>query len=222
MKKYIVLILAVLVILILASLLYLRLVPKCGTNLNEVNEDPFVDIQGIPKPTLTVIPEISPQPIPSAEPEVSSSAEPAFIPNRQESKKQTTEYAFTLNIKGKKVNVAYGVDEATLKKTPGWLTTSVAPGEDGTCVVYGHRNRKHLRALEDVVIGDAIDVIVDGTTYSYEVKTIRILDNDEALTIPASEDAKLMLTTCYPFRYSGKTPKKCVIYCSIKKNLSID
>ena len=215
MKKYIVLILAVLVILILVGLLYLRLVPKCGTNLNEVNEYQLVDIQSIPKPTLTAIPEVSPQPIPSAEPKTLPPADPTETPKKQESKKQTTNYVFTLNIAGKKVNVAYGVNEETLKKTPGWLTTSALPGADGTCVVYGHRNRRHLRALENVVVGDSIDMLMDDVTYSYVVESIRILDNDEALTIPASNGKKMMLTTCYPFKYSGTAPKKCVMQLRI-------
>ena len=211
MRKHIILWAVILTALILLLIGCFWLVPNFGTNHFEVEKDKLVDIQTIPTPQLTSLPTVTPQPSPSAKPEVPSSPEPAAIPKRQESKKQESNYAFTLNIKGKKVNVAYGVDETTLKKTPGWLTTSAAPGEDGTCVVYGHRNRKHLRALENVVIGDSINVIVDGVTYSYEVESIRILDNNEALIIPASEGATLILTTCYPFRYSGKAPKKCVI-----------
>ena len=212
MRKHIILWVVILTALILLLIGCFWLVPNFGTNHFSNEPDlQLEDIKELPQPTLTSIPQAPPQPPPSAKPEVPSFAEPAAIPKRQESKKQTTEYAFTLNIKGKKINVAYGVDEAILKKTPGWLTTSAAPGEDGTCVVYGHRNRKHLRALEDVVIGDSIDVMVDGTTYSYEVESISILDNDEVLTIPATEGKKLVLTTCYPFRYSGKAPQKCVI-----------
>lgn len=47
---------------------------------------------------------------------------------------------FTLNILSDTISVAYGVEEATLKKTPGWLSTSALPGKEGMCVVYGHRN----------------------------------------------------------------------------------
>ena len=54
---------------------------------------------------------------------------------------------FTLSILNDTISVAYGVEESTLKKTPGWLTTSVLPGENGMCVVYGHRNRNHLKVI---------------------------------------------------------------------------
>lgn len=216
MRKHIILWAVILTALILLLIGCFWLVPNFGTNHFEVEKDKLVDIQTIPTPQLTSLPTVTPQPSPSAKPEVPSSPEPAAIPKRQESKKQESNYAFTLNIKGKKVNVAYGVDETTLKKTPGWLTTSAAPGEDGTCVVYGHRNRKHLRALENVDAGDTIDVLIDGTVYSYEVESIRILDNNEALTIPAAEGKKLILTTCYPFRYSGRAPRKCAVNCFMK------
>ena len=52
--------------------------------------------------------------------------------------------------------------ESTLDKSPGWLTTSVLPGEDGMCVVYGHRNRNHLKVLEKVERGDTITVKMGG------------------------------------------------------------
>ena len=217
MRKHIILWAVILTALILLLIGCFWLVPNFGTNHFSNEPDlQLEEIKELPQPALTSIPQAPPQPTPSVKPEVPSFAEPAAIPKRQESKKQESNYAFTLNIKSKKVNVAYGVNEATLKKTPGWLTTSAVPGEDGTCVVYGHRNRKHLRALEKVEIGDFIDVMIDGTTYSYEVESIRILDNNESLTIPATEGTKLMLTTCYPFRHSGKAPQKCVIFCEIK------
>ena len=61
---------------------------------------------------------------------------------------ENTGEAFRLTIHGKEISVAYGVSEETLKKSPGWLTTSAFPGENGMCVVYGHSNRNYLRILE--------------------------------------------------------------------------
>ena len=208
---------AVIAALILLIIGCFWLVPNFGTNhfFNEPDLQ-LEDMKELPQPTLTSIPQASPQPNPSAEPEEPTSADPIEIPVKRDSKKQTNDYAFTLDIQGKKVNVAYGVDDATLKKTPGWLTTSAMPGEDGTCVVYGHRNRKHLRPLEKVKIGDEITVSAGPENYTYEVVSIRVLENDESITIPAEEGKSLVLSTCYPFRYSGKAPQKCKFFCEIK------
>ena len=119
---------------------------------------------------------------------------------------------FTLDIKCTTISVAYGVEEKTLEKTPGWLTTSALPGEDGVCVVYGHRNRNHLKVLEKVERGDAITVTMDeGTVYTYTVSDITIYESTDDLRLPTVDGKTLVLVTCYPFRYSGNAPGKCVV-----------
>lgn len=124
--------------------------------------------------------------------------------------------AFTLSILGKTVNVTSNVNADTLEKTPGWLPTSAKPGEEGVCIVYGHRNRKHLQILKEVEIGDEIDAILaNGKVYTYIVKEIEILEKDEALQIPTIDGKQLFLMTCYPFYYTGHAPQKIVVTCMI-------
>ncbi len=126
--------------------------------------------------------------------------------------------AFTLSILGKTINVANNVEEDTLEETPGWLPTSVKPGKEGVCVVYGHRNRNHLLVLKDIEIGDEIDVIMpNGEIYTYVVDKTEILEADETVRIPTTESKQLMLMTCYPFYYSGHAPKKFVATCSLQR-----
>ena len=120
--------------------------------------------------------------------------------------------AFTLHIDGEVISVAYGVDESTLKKTPGMLKSSALPGEEGVCVVYGHRN--HLQALQGAEIGDVIIAETAQGSCSYIIEAVRIMDADEMLTIPTAEGRHLMITTCYPFHYSGSAPQKCVVWAS--------
>ena len=118
------------------------------------NDDTFVEIKPIFTPEVVhmelPIPLSSPvatlRPIPMSE----TIESPAPSPPAAPSPKQEGECFFTLDILNDTISVAYGVEESTLKKTPGWLTTSVLPGESGMCVVYGHRNRNHLKVLEKV------------------------------------------------------------------------
>ena len=42
------------------------------------------------------------------------------------------------------------------------------------------------------------------------------MDANEELTIPTMEGKHLMLSTCYPFRYSGAAPQKIMIAAKIK------
>ena len=155
-----------------------------------------------PAPTVEVLPEETP-----IVEEVTDNVEESYTP----SKKKDTNAAFFLVINGEKVNIARGVDESTLKKTPGWLESSAEPGEEGVCVVYGHRNRNHLRALKGIELGDSITVETADGSYTYVVERIRIMNADEELTIPTMEGKHLLLSTCYPFRYSGSAPGKYVV-----------
>ena len=124
--------------------------------------------------------------------------------------------AFALTIKGKTVEIANNVEEDTLEDGPGWLNTSAAPGQDGVCVVYGHRNRNHLKVLEKTDYGDTIIVTMpNDAQLTYKIESMEILDADAELRIPTLEGKHLMLVTCYPFYYTGHAPQKYVVMASI-------
>lgn len=212
MKHNIVRIIIIAVLLAVAVVLgIIAFRPAAEPNLvpiKPVSTPEIVDIEIIPMPspeppapTIEVLPET-----PIVE-EVTENVEESYIP----SKKEDPDAAFFLVINDEKVNIARGVDEATLKKTPGWLEISAEPGEEGVCVVYGHRNRNHLRALKGVEIGDTITVETAEGSYAYIIETIRIMNADEELTIPTMEGTHLMLSTCYPFHYSGRAPQKYMV-----------
>lgn len=213
MKHNIVRIIIIVVLLAVAVVLgIIAFKPVTEPNLvpiKPVSTPEVVDIEIIPTPspeppapTIEVLLEETP-----IVEEVTENVEESHTP----SKKKDTNAAFFLVINDEKVNIARGVDEATLKKTPGWLESSAEPGEEGVCVVYGHRNRNHLRVLKGVELGDSITVETADGSYTYVVDTIRIMDADEELTIPTMEGKHLMLSTCYPFYYSGKAPQKYVV-----------
>ena len=167
---------------------------------------------------LVTTPSPTPPPMPTETPvsetieEVQSTPEPTKAPMVQPDKSIKVTGAFALGIDGSTVQVAYGVEEKTLEKSPGWLDTSASPGEEGVCVVYGHRNRNHLKVLKNVEVGEIIAVTMqDGRLFSYLIESIEILDSIEELTIPTVSGSHLLLATCYPFHYSGHAPQKCVV-----------
>ena len=158
----------------------------------------------------TAVPAVTPEPIPKPVPTEEAKETP--MPTKKPASTAKSGAAFTLKIKDTKISVAHGVDEATLDKTPGWLTTSASPGQDGMCVVYGHRNRTHLRVLEKVERGDSITATTpDDTMYTYTVTDKLIYENTADLRLPLTEGKTICLMTCYPFRYSGSAPGKCVV-----------
>ena len=160
MKHNIVRIIIIIVLLAVAVVLsIIAFKPAAEPNpvpIEPVSTPESVEIEIIPTPTPeppapTV--EVLPEETPIVE-EVTENVEESYTP----SKKKDTNAAFFLVINDEKVNIAYGVDESTLKKTPGWLESSAEPGEEGVCVIYGHRNRNHLRTLKNVEIGDVLNL----------------------------------------------------------------
>ena len=164
-----------------------------------------------PKTAITKLPKETPC--------ASASITPNANPNTTDIPAQPTPSAtspvhgkdFTLTILGQNVPVSVGVDRPTLAQNPGWLETSAYPGEEGVCVVYGHRNRNHLRVLKDIDFGDTITVTLeDGTSIRYTVVSIKVLESDSELRVPLLLGQHIMLTTCYPFYYTGHAPGKVV------------
>ena len=116
----------------------------------------------------------------------------------------------------KEIPVAIGVDEATLADGPGWMPDSALPGQAGMSVILGHRNRKHLRPLQDVEIGDSLCFrYPDGREYTYTVSEIVLYEDSADWRLPALGGNTLVLVTCYPFRYSGNAPGKYVVMADI-------
>lgn len=176
------------------------------------------------KQSIDIVPVTTPEPTAAASPAPALTPQDAvsWIPLETtifpllQSEENSNDTLFTLTIDGKQIDVAYGVDENTLSESPGWLPSSALPGQDGMCVVYGHRNRTHLRVLEKVELGDTITVTMkDKTVYAYTVSDIKIYENTADFKLPTSIGKTLVLATCYPFRYSGNAPGKILIIAQI-------
>lgn len=95
----------------------------------------------IPTPTpqvveIKIIPTPSSTPPPTEEPvieEVVNTPAPTKAPTVQTEKSTKVTGVFALGIDGRSVQVANGVEEKTLEKSPGWLDSSAKPGEEGVC-----------------------------------------------------------------------------------------
>jgi LPXTG-site transpeptidase (sortase) family protein len=154
-----------------------------------------------PEPSSEVTPEIMPTP----QAEETAASQPTEVQSTTTAKGNFG----TLTIGRKDIPIAGNVDEATLDKSPGWMSDSALPGESGMCVILGHRNRKHLRPLEKVEIGDElIFTYPDGRAAAYIVTETMIYENTADWRLPAVDSDTLVIVTCWPFRYSGSAPGK--------------
>ncbi len=199
---------------LIAALSILAAIIGIALSMQHENGDAFVEIKPIPTPNTTNVLSSTSLPSPAAalpSPTPEATLQPIYPPAATPAPAQDGNAFFTLSILNDTISVAYGVEESTLKKTPGWLTTSVLPGESGMCVVYGHRNRNHLKILEKVTVGDTITATKDGIAYTYTVSDIVIYENTSDWRLPTLDGRTLVLVTCYPFRYSGHAPGKYMV-----------
>lgn len=139
-------------------------------------------------------------------------AEPT--PLNSDSKSDSNDILGQLIVGSDSITVRDNVEEATLRQSPGWMPDSALPGENGMCVILGHRNRNHLKVLENVKIGDKIIFrYIDNRTATYTVTEIQIFEETANWSLPQLEEDLLVIVTCYPFRYSGSAPGKFQIIC---------
>jgi LPXTG-site transpeptidase (sortase) family protein len=93
-----------------------------------------------------------------------------------------------------------------LRYGAGKLASSALPGQDGNCVILGHRMKAYgslFNRLDEVAIGDSIVIkTVDGTEYTYIVdNVIPALDPVELLNyvqIDSGVGKQITLVTCTP------------------------
>ncbi len=106
--------------------------------------------------------------------------------------------------------VIEGTGEKQLAKGVGHYAGSVLPGEVDNCVLSGHRDTV-FRQLNEVKIGDPLVVQTSAGTFTYTVRSTRIVHANDKTVIVPTDHAVLTLTTCYPFNYIGSAPDRYII-----------
>ncbi len=106
--------------------------------------------------------------------------------------------------------VVEGSDDETLKLGPGHVRGTVLPGEDGNCVIAGHRDT-HFRFLKDLRPNDLIFLETADGRFCYRVANSRVVQPTNLQVLQPTTEAQLHLITCFPFRYVGHAPQRYVV-----------
>jgi sortase A len=107
--------------------------------------------------------------------------------------------------------VVEGVGRDELRKGPGHVPSTVAPGQPGTFGISGHRTTygAPFYRLDQLAKGDTITVVTREATYTYTVTRtaiVRPVDTqvlDNVRGADGQPKATITLTTCHP-RYSAR------------------
>ena len=113
------------------------------------------------------------------------------------------------------VYVVEGTSDLDLKRGPGHLEGTVLPGENGNCVIAGHRDT-HFRILQKIRDGDEIVLERDGRTYRYRVDGMEIVTPDNTSSLQPAGKPVLNLITCYPFHFLGAAPKRFIVHADLE------
>ena len=103
-----------------------------------------------------------------------------------------------------------GTDDAALERGAGHATDTALPGEPGNCVLFGHRDSA-FRPMEQVEQGDTLLVETASGATRYTVHTMFVTTPEDAAFYEETEETRLTLVTCYPFRFVGPAPERYVI-----------
>ena len=98
--------------------------------------------------------------------------------------------------------VREGVTSSVLSDSLGHQTGTAYAGEEGNCVIAGHRNYtygKFFNRLDEVEVGDLIFVDSATQTYTYAVSEIKVVAPDDVEVLESIEGKEtLTLYTCTP------------------------
>lgn len=96
--------------------------------------------------------------------------------------------------------VVKGHQRDVLKRGPGWVDYTDYPGPAGNCGISGHRTTygAPFRRLDELEVGDTIDLLSPYRLYRYEVVTKFRVTPDRVDVLDPTEEPQLTLTACDP------------------------
>lgn len=111
--------------------------------------------------------------------------------------------------------IIQGTKKEDLENGAGHFLDSVLPGENGNCIIFGHRDGV-FKKLEDVKVGDAIMVETSLGKFIYKVTNLKITSPKESEIIKRYDEGMLTLVTCYPFNYIGSAPERFIVTAKLE------
>lgn len=115
---------------------------------------------------------------------------------------------------GASLPIIHGTDEDELEKGVGHYAGSVLPGQSDNSVLSGHRDTV-FRELGKVGKGDEFIVNTADGTFTYRVRQVRIVDEDDRTVIVPKPRATLTVSTCYPFDFVGYAPDRYILVADL-------
>lgn len=111
---------------------------------------------------------------------------------------------------GLEVPVYPDVSELNLSRGAGWIDGTAAPNTGGNMAIAAHRDR-HFGALEDIQIGDILELESLAGQSEFQVSRIVIVEPEDTSVLDDTTVATVTLVTCYPFHFIGSAPQRYIV-----------
>ena len=113
------------------------------------------------------------------------------------------------------VPVFDSTDEWALNRGSGHVTGTSLPGERGNVAIAAHRDG-FFRGLENIEIGDEIELTTLGGQQTFRVSQLDVVDPLNVSVLSATADTAVTLITCYPFNYVGAAPERFIVRATLQ------
>jgi sortase A len=166
-------------------------------------------------PMATATPTAEATPAPTPAPDVTS---PAFEYAKYPNYPSSGDRIGTITLPTLKLSwpIYQGTTDAELAKGVGHYAKSVLPGQKDNSVLSGHRTTV-FNKLGKLRQGQLILVKTSAGTFTYKVRSSRIVLKTDRTVIVPTKSAVLTLTTCYPFNNLGATDHAYVVSADLVK-----
>lgn len=108
------------------------------------------------------------------------------------------------------VPVGYGTGERVLLRGAGLVKGAALPGSRGNVAITAHRDT-HFRALSNLAPGDLIELETPGSTETYVVTGLSVVEPTDVHVLADSDESVLTLVTCCPFDIVGTAPHRFIV-----------
>lgn len=106
------------------------------------------------------------------------------------------------------------LNERNLNRGAAWVEGTATPESLGNVGIAAHRDG-YFRTLQDVVVGDTIELALPNQQRDYRITQLSIVDPTDVSPLHPTAQAALTLVTCYPFHFVGSAPQRYIVRAEI-------
>lgn len=111
---------------------------------------------------------------------------------------------------GLEVPVYADATERNLNRGAGLVAGTALPDSDGNVAIAAHRDG-YFRALQDVTVGDVVEIETLSRRREYRVTALTIVEPTDLWPLHETDLPAVTLVTCYPFYFVGNAPKRYIV-----------